>query len=165
MGHGEPHTLLGYEAMKKRKQKITIEGLTIEGKTCDITITFKGGLPASITQSIATALQTPQDPGITTDTPSNSLQIPDYESWTVRKKVRYLVLRNCRHGWFTSKDVQELYERTFHPPIPLATASTYLLRMHKEGSLTRRGTAAQREYRVKIEELTDEIAAVLADKT
>jgi hypothetical protein len=37
--------------------------------------------------------------------------------------------------------------------------------MHKEGSLTRRGSAAQREYRVNIEELTDEIAAVLADKT
>jgi hypothetical protein len=36
--------------------------------------------------------------------------------------------------------------------------------MHKEGSLTRRGSAAQREYRVNIEDLTDEIAAILADK-
>jgi hypothetical protein len=151
--------------MKKRKQKITIEGLTIEGKTCDITITFNEGLPSSITQSIATALQTTHEPDVITDTPPNSLQIPDYDSWTIRQKVRYIVLRNCRHGWFTSKDVQELYERTFHPPIPLATASTYLSRMHKEGSLTRRGSAAQREYRVNIEELTDEIAAVLADKT
>ncbi len=151
--------------MKKRKQKITIEGLTIDGKPCDITITFNEGLPLSITESIATALQSQEKSEATTDTLPDALQIPDYESWTVRQKVRYIVLRNCRHGWFTSKDVQELYERTFHPPIPLATASTYLSRMHKEGSLTRRGSAAQREYRVNIEDLTDEIATVLADKT
>jgi len=151
--------------MKKRKQKITIEGLTIDGKPCDITITFNEGLPLSITESIATALQSHEKSEATTDTLPDALQIPDYESWTVRQKVRYIVLRNCRHGWFTSKDVQEVYERTFHPPIPLATASTYLSRMHKEGSLTRRGSAAQREYRVNIEDLTDEIATVLADKT
>ena len=151
--------------MKKRKQKISIEGLTIDGKPCDITITFNEGLPLSITESIATALQSREKSEATTDTLPDALQIPDYESWTVRQKVRYIVLRNCRHGWFTSKDVQELYERTFHPPIPLATASTYLSRMHKEGSLTRRGSAAQREYRVNIEDLTDEIATVLADKT
>ncbi|MFX1318314.1 MAG: hypothetical protein ACFE9D_04765 [Promethearchaeota archaeon] len=151
--------------MKKQKQKITIEGLTIDGKPCDITITFNDGLPLSITETIATALQSPDKQEATTDTPPDALKIPDYESWTVRQKVRYIVLRNCRHGWFTSKDVQELYEHAFHPPIPLATASTYLSRMHKEGSLSRRGSAAQREYRVNIEELTDEIAAVLADKT
>lgn len=154
-----------FGAMKKRKQKITIEGLTIDGKPCDITITFNEGLPLSITESIATALQSQEKSEATTDTLPDALQIPDYESWTVRQKVRYIVLRNCRHGWFTSKDVQEVYERTFHPPIPLATASTYLSRMHKEGSLTRRGSAAQREYRVNIEDLTDEIATVLADKT
>ena len=151
--------------MKKRKQKITIEGLTIEGKSCDITITFDEGLPSSITQSITTALQGTEETMITKDTPPEIAEIPDYESWTVRQKVRYIVLRNCRHGWFTSKDIQELYEHSFHPPIPLATASTYLARMHKEGSLTRRGSATQREYRVNIEDLTDEIAAILADKT
>ncbi len=150
--------------MKKRKQKITIEGLIIEGKSCDITITFNEGLPSSITESIATALKDPGTPELTKDSPTASTQLPDFESWTVRQKVRYIVLRNCRHGWFTSKDVQELYEHTFHPSIPLATASTYLARMHKEGSLSRRGSAAQREYRVKIEDLTEEIAAILADK-
>ncbi len=151
--------------MKKRKQKITIEGLTIEGKSCDITITFNEGLPSSITESIATALQATDEQTKAVEGLPETAEIPDYESWTVRQKVRYIVLRNCRHGWFTSRDIQELYERTFHPPIPLATASTYLARMHKEGSLTRRGSAAQREYRVNIEDLTDEIAAILANKT
>jgi hypothetical protein len=151
--------------MKKRKQKITIEGLTIDGKPCDITITFNEGLPTSMTESIATALMGTQEPSAKPDEPPTPTGIPDYDSWTVRQKVRYLVLRNCRHGWFTSRDIQELYEHTFHPPIPLATASTYLARMHKDGSLTRRGSAAQREYRLNIEDLTDEIAAVLADKS
>ncbi len=150
--------------MKKRKQKITIEGLTIEGKSCDITITFNEGLPSSITESIATALQDTETPGTAKEPLTETPEIPDFESWTVRKKVRYIVLRNCRHGWFTSKDIQELYEHTFHPSIPLATASTYLSRMHKEGNLSRRGSAAQREYRVNIEDLTDEIAAILANK-
>ena len=150
--------------MKKKKQKITIEGLTIDGKTCDITITFTEGLPTSITESIATALQGSDTPTKESEESIGPVEIPDFESWTVRQKVRYIVLRNCRHGWFTSKDIQELYEHTFHPPIPLATASTYLARMHKEGNLTRRGSAAQREYRVNIEELTDEIAAILANK-
>ncbi len=150
--------------MKKRKQKITIEGLTIEGKSCDITITFNDGLPTSLTDSIASALKESGTDSPIQNTPSEGLTIPDIESWTVRQKVRYIVLRHCRHGWFTSKDVQELFERTFHPTVPLATVSTYLARMHKEKNLTRRGSAAQREYRVNIEDLTEEIAAILATK-
>lgn len=150
--------------MKKRKQKITIEGLSIDGKSCDVTITFNDGLPTSITESIASALLTSGSEDTGKESSTETAGLPDFESWTVRQKVRYLVLRNCRHGWFTSKDVQEIYERTFHPSIPLATASTYLARMHKGGSLSRRGSAAQREYRVNIEELSEEIAAIMATR-
>jgi len=150
--------------MKKRKQKITIEGLSIEGKTCDVTITFTDGLPSSITESLVSALsQSGTD--IPDQQPTTETQIlPDVDSWTVFQKVRYIALRNCRHGWFTSKDIQELFERTFHPPLRLATASQYLKRMHDDGTLSRRGSAAQREYRVNIEDLTEEIAALLATK-
>ncbi|MFW9830196.1 MAG: hypothetical protein ACFFD8_00210 [Candidatus Thorarchaeota archaeon] len=150
--------------MKKRKQKITIEGLFIDGKSCDVTLTFTDGLPSSITESIASALMGTGTKESTDGSTTETAELQDIESWSVRQKVRYIVLRNCRHGWFTSKDVQEIYERTFEPSIPLATASTYLSRMHKDGSLTRRGSAAQREYRVNIEELTEEIAAILATR-
>ncbi|MDO8124211.1 MAG: hypothetical protein Q6364_07520 [Candidatus Hermodarchaeota archaeon] len=150
--------------MKKRKQKITIEGLTIEGKTCDVTITFTDGLPSSITESLVTALSQ-SGTEVPAHEPTTEIQpLADVDSWTVFQKVRYITLRHCRHGWFTSKDIQELYERTFHPPLRLATASQYLKRMHDNGTLTRRGSAAQREYRVKIEDLTEEIAAILATK-
>lgn len=150
--------------MKKSKQKITIEGLTIEGKSCDLTLTFNDGLPASITESITMALKGSNTHDETPKEDSSTATIPDVESWSVRQKVRYIVLRNCRHGWFTSKDVQEIYDRTFHPTIPLATASTYLARMHKDGSLSRKGSVAQRQYRVNIEKLTEEIASILATK-
>ncbi len=150
--------------MKKNKQKITIEGLTIEGKTCDLTLTFNDGLPASITESITMALKGSDSAEKPLEEDPSTATIPDVESWTVRQKVRYIVLRNCRHGWFTSKDVQEIYDRTFHPTIPLATASTYLSRMHKDGSLSRKGSVAQRQYRVNIEKLTEEIASILATR-
>ncbi len=150
--------------MKKKKQKITIEGLTIEGKTCNLTITFDDGLPESITQSISKALNqsgTEETP----TTPAKELTtLADIESWSLFRKVRYIVLRHCRHGWFTSSDIQELYNRTFHTPLRLATASQYLRRLHDEGNLTRRGSPAQREYRVNIEVLEEEIATILATK-
>jgi len=145
--------------MKKRQPKLTI---TIEGDK--VTLTMEGGVPPIIAQSlpevVASALRQ-----ISTSTPpklTKGTLLVEADSWTVREKVRYIVLRYCRHGWFTSRDVKELYDRTFHPSIALATVSTYLSRMHRSGILSRRGSAAQREYRVNIEELTDEIAAIAA---
>ncbi len=153
--------------MKKQKPKITIEGLSIEGKPCDVTLTFKEGLPSILTESIpqliATAIKESSNQPLQPEPEYSDLV--DFDSWTVREKVRFVVLRHCRHGWFTSKDVQEIYDRSFHPEISLATTSTYLARMHKKGSLARRGSAAQREYRVKVEEISDEIASILATKT
>ena len=125
---------------------------------------MEGGVPTQLAQSIpeliASALK---QAGTPIEAPSK-LPPPllEADSWSVRQKVRFLVLRHCRHGWFTSTDIRELYERTFDPTIALATISTYLSRMFKEGNLTRRGSMAQREYRVNVEELTDEIANILA---
>lgn len=147
--------------MKRKKPKLS---LVIEGSK--VTLTMEGGVPANIAQVIpdliASAL--PQPTPQTSSKTKDQFLLIDAESWTIREKVRYVVLKHCRHGWFTSKDVKELIDLTFHPPIALATASTYLSRMHKEGSLTRRGSSAQREYRVNVEELADEISSILAKK-
>jgi hypothetical protein len=148
--------------MKKPKQKISI--VIEEDK---VTLTMEGEVPTILAESIpdliASALtKTKHSKETPTEQP---LKLMDAESWTVREKVRYVVLRHCRHGWFTSKDVRELYDRTFHPPIAMATTSTYLSRMFQDGSLARRGSVAKREYRVNVEELADEIAALLATKT
>lgn len=125
---------------------------------------MEGGVPNSIAQSIpdfiASALN--ESGQLTTSTSPKTPTLEEADSWTIREKIRYLVLRYCRHGWFTSKDVKELYDRTFHPDVALATVCTYLSRMNSGGSLTRRGSMAQREYRVNVEELTDEITRILA---
>jgi hypothetical protein len=153
--------------MKKQKPKITIEGLSIEGKPCDVTLTFKEGLPNILTESIPQLIATAIKESSNLNKPAElePSDLLDFDSWTIREKVRFVVLRHCRHGWFTSKDVQEIYDRTFHPEIALATVSTYLARMHKKATIARRGSAAQREYRVKVEEISDEIASILATKT
>ncbi len=148
--------------MKKQKQKISIEGLTIEGKACDITITFDDGLPNSFINAITNALGATPTETNPPATPQEPPTLADMESWSKFQKVRYIVLRHCRHGWFNSKDLQELYDRTFHPSINLTTASEYLRRLHTQDILSRRGSAAQREYRVNIEKLEEEIATILA---
>ena len=148
--------------MRKPEPKIT---LTIEGRK--VTLTMEGGVPPSIAQAIpdfvASSLKQSNIAQSTPDKPEPTLLEAD--SWTIREKLRYVVLRYCRHGWFTSRDVKEIYDRTYHPIIPLATVCTYLARMSADASLTRRGSPARREYRVNVEELADEIASVLATKT
>jgi len=150
------------QEMKKPEPKIT---LTIEGRK--VTLTMEGGVPATIAQAIpdfvASALK---QSNVLQSTPDRSQPtLLEADSWTVREKLRYVVLRYCRHGWFTSRDVKEIYDRTYHPSIALATVCTYLARMSAEASLTRRGSPARREYRVNVEELADEIAGALATKT
>lgn len=147
--------------MAKRKPKIT---LVIDGDK--VTLTMERGVPPAIAQTIpdliANAISKTANPSISK--PKTQYPLLDTESWTVKEKIRYIVLRYCRHGWFTSRDVLELYNRTFHPSLVLATVSTYLSRMHKDNSLSRRGSMAQREYRVNIEELQDEISSLLSVK-
>jgi hypothetical protein len=152
---------IGRRPMAKRKPKIT---LVIDGDK--VTLTMEHGVPPTIAQSIPDLIANAigQTNNMPTPTPKAKYPLIDTESWTVKEKVRYIVLRYCRHGWFTSRDVLELYNRTFHPSLVLATVSTYLSRMHKESSLTRRGSTAQREYRVNVEELRDEISSLLAVK-
>jgi hypothetical protein len=149
------------QTMKTKKPKLS---LIIEDNK--VTLTMEGGVPANIAQVIPDLIAS----ALPKQTPQTSSKVKDYsmlidsESWTVREKVRYIVLKHCRHGWFTSRDVKELFDKTFHPTISLPTSSTYLSRMYKEGSLTRRGSSAQREYRVNVEELADEISSILATK-
>jgi len=51
-------------------------------------------------------------------------------------------------GWFSSKNVQSVYEQEFKEPIQLSTISTYLARMADRGVLDRSGPLNQRRYRL-----------------
>jgi len=63
-------------------------------------------------------------------------------------KVRFLVEKNFPLVWFSSKEVQTLYERELKEPISLSTVSTYLSRMAERGSLSKTQMANKKRYRI-----------------
>jgi len=63
-------------------------------------------------------------------------------------KVRFLVGRNFPIVWFSSKDVQNLYEKELKEPISLSTVSTYLSRMADRGILAKSSASNMRRYRI-----------------
>ncbi len=63
-------------------------------------------------------------------------------------RIRVLIQKYFPVAWFSSKEVQEVYEREFKEPISLSTVATYLLRMANKGLLTKAGTSNRLKYRV-----------------
>lgn len=63
-------------------------------------------------------------------------------------KVRLVVQENFPIGWFTSKEVQTVYERKIKKPINLSTVSTYLSRMAERGMLTKVRASKHLKYRI-----------------
>ncbi|MGB9959311.1 MAG: hypothetical protein ACPLKQ_02165 [Candidatus Bathyarchaeales archaeon] len=63
-------------------------------------------------------------------------------------RIRLLIQKYFPVAWFSSKEVQEVYEREFKEPISLSTVATYLLRMANKGLLTKAGTSNRLKYRV-----------------
>jgi hypothetical protein len=64
------------------------------------------------------------------------------------EKVRLVVQKNFPLVWFSSKDVQAVYEQELKEPISLSTVSTYLARMTKRGLLSRAGETSNLKYKV-----------------
>lgn len=65
-------------------------------------------------------------------------------------RVRLIVDKHFPVVWFSSKDVQSVYEQEFKDPIRLSTVSTYLSRMADRGALMKSGTLNNRRYRIAI---------------
>lgn len=64
------------------------------------------------------------------------------------EKVKRIISRDFPVGWFTSRELQDTYEKSLNEPIGLSTVSTYLSRLSSYGFLVRRGSAAKRRYKV-----------------
>ena len=67
---------------------------------------------------------------------------------TKYEKMRVLVQNHFPVGWFTSKEIQSVYEREIEKPIGLSTVSTYLSRMTERGTLIKARTSRQLKYRI-----------------
>ena len=64
------------------------------------------------------------------------------------EKVRLSAEKNFPVGWFSSKDLQESYEKQFNEPVSLSTVSTYLSRLSDRGFFIKKGSSNQRRYRI-----------------
>jgi len=64
------------------------------------------------------------------------------------EKVRSLIQKGFPLVWFSSRDLQSIYEQEFKEPVSLSTISTYLARMTNKGWLTRAGDSNSLKYKV-----------------
>lgn len=80
----------------------------------------------------------------------NSSWLGSYELSSLSQKDKVFALLNHNHAgdWVKSQDVREEYEIIFGEKIKLSSLSTYLARFHTQGSLERKGSRAQREYKL-----------------
>lgn len=63
------------------------------------------------------------------------------------EKVSLVVQKNFPLIWFSSKDIQTMYEQELKEPISLSTVSTYLTRMANKGMLLRTGGQNSLKYK------------------
>jgi hypothetical protein len=64
------------------------------------------------------------------------------------EKVRSVIQKSFPLVWFSSKDIQAVYEQDLKEPISLSTVSTYLSRMSNKGYLMRTGGANNLKYKI-----------------
>ncbi|MCJ7614124.1 hypothetical protein MUO71_05110 [Candidatus Bathyarchaeota archaeon] len=64
------------------------------------------------------------------------------------EKVRLVAEKNFPVGWFSSKELQTIYEKQFNEPISLSTASTYLSRLADRGFFIKKGASNHLLYRI-----------------
>jgi len=66
-------------------------------------------------------------------------------------KIRLVVEKYFPIVWFSSRDVQSMYEQDLKEPTSLSTVSTYLSRLVDQGILTRSGSSNNWRYRILTE--------------
>jgi hypothetical protein len=64
------------------------------------------------------------------------------------EKVRIIIQKRFPLIWFSSKEIQSIYEQELKEPIGLSTVSTYLARMTKRGLLLRTGQSNKLKYKI-----------------
>jgi hypothetical protein len=62
-------------------------------------------------------------------------------------KVRSIVQRNFPVVWFSSREVQSVYEQELKEPISLSTVATYLSRMATKGVVLKTGASNNLKYK------------------
>jgi len=63
------------------------------------------------------------------------------------EKVQLVIQKNFPLIWFSSKEIQSIYEQEIKEPVSLSTVSTYLSRMATKGMLIRTGGPNSLKYK------------------
>ena len=63
------------------------------------------------------------------------------------EKVQLVIQKNFPLIWFSSKEIQSIYEQELKEPVSLSTVSTYLSRMAVKGMLLRTGGPNSLKYK------------------
>ena len=63
------------------------------------------------------------------------------------EKVQLVIQKSFPLIWFSSKDIQSVYEQELKEPVSLSTVSTYLSRMTSKGMLFRTGGTNNLKYK------------------
>ncbi len=63
------------------------------------------------------------------------------------EKVQLVIQKNFPLIWFSSKEIQSIYEQELKEPVGLSTVSTYLSRMAAKGMLLRTGGPNSLKYK------------------
>ena len=64
------------------------------------------------------------------------------------EKVRSVIQKSFPLIWFSSREVQSVYEQDLKEPVSLSTVSTYLARMANRGLLLRAGESNNLKYKI-----------------
>jgi len=63
-------------------------------------------------------------------------------------RVKLVALEHFPLVWFSSREVQAIYEQEFREPLSLSTAATYLARMANRGHLLKTGASNSLRYKL-----------------
>jgi hypothetical protein len=82
--------------------------------------------------------------------PVQDVRDPYTEGLTIKERLASFLQYDphAPRGWFTSSQIQRIYEETFEESARLSTISTYLAKLHVEGVLEWKGSRARRQFRV-----------------
>jgi len=110
---------------------VSIEGEVTRDKALRILdlVELLGGMPAGTSK-----------PGSSTVVSTRQLSKFD--------KVHAIVQKHFPLVWFSSREIQYMYEQELREPISLSTVATYLARLNVKGSVVKTGTGNKLKYKI-----------------
>lgn len=141
--------------MSSKKGKIEIE-FNEAGKVKKLT--YGEDIPTSKVLELIKGLDKSENDYSDNLVPENKIQKAqkneslDLEDLSIMDKLMILI-KQIKYGWFTTKDIQDLYQNEYGGTVGISTISTYLSRLYAEKILDRRGSRKRREFQLITEKL------------